>query len=372
MQTMEYGTSLMSQQQKMEELESLKSVDSASNRLNRFAIEQDDIIYLPEDDAEVDLYKIMKITKDLKSNLTVIKSMSRQEIKMLVTLFYQLQELRKATKNQLRAIEDDEKKKGNTQVLTWILQNFAVSEIGIRDCLHLIAENSEVGQWLTQIIGIGDVLAAGLIAHFDVTGKKYATQFISYAGLNDNNRPWIGEEKANQIIEEVLTNENGKPKKTITDDDVVQIAIKSQWKYEYLVEKAFDQEKQKWDKQKLKKAIKKIPYNKNLKTLMYKVGSSFHWNCNKPNSLYGKLLSERRVYEEKLNAEGAYAEQAEAGAKRVKKDTVAYKYYKEGVLPPGHIIMRAMRYSEKIFISHLFEEMYRVKYIAPEVPFTEV
>jgi hypothetical protein len=122
--------------------------------------------------------------------------------------------------------------------------------------------------------------------------------------------------------------------------------------------------KGKWSKDKLVKTCSKIPYNRSLKTHMWKVGSSFQWLCNNPSSLYGRLFNERRVLETEKNERGEYAEQAAniLATKNIDKSTEAYKCYAKGMLPKAHITARAMRWTEKIFISHLFEEMYRVEY----------
>ena len=64
-----------------------------------------------------------------------------------------------------------------------------------------------------------------------------------------------------------------------------------------------------------------------------------------------------------MNEEGKFADQAAniLETKNIGKDTVAYKSYSQGKLPKAHITARAMRWTEKIFLSHLFEEMYRVR-----------
>jgi hypothetical protein len=94
------------------------------------------------------------------------------------------------------------------------------------------------------------------------------------------------------------------------------------------------------------------------------------------------------------NEKGMYADQAAniLATKNIGKSTEAYKWYSKGMLPPAHINARARRWAEKIFLSHVFEEMYRVHYdkvppryytlvhsegkhnkeYAPEVPYTKV
>ena len=335
---------------------------SAEQALLNMARQTQDEFYFP-DGSEIELTKAVKLSKDLKTEIKNIESISKSEIRTLVNLYYQVQDFRKASREQIRAIEQhrsgSEKSSGNVAILDWANSNMAVIEKGIVDSLELICMSRPEGQWLMMTSGIGPVLAAGLLGYYDISHAKYATSFISYGGLNDNNRPWLGREKSTQIINEILDGA-----KVITNDHVVDIAARTQWKYEYLLEKAFNQEKQKWSKEDIIKACSKIPYNADLKTHLWKVGASFQWLCNNPNSLYGRLFNERRVLETQKNERGEYAEQAakKLREQNIGKGTEAYKCYSQGKLPKAHITARAMRWTEKIFVSHLFEEMYRVEY----------
>lgn len=367
-----------------------------------------------EVNGEIDLSMVESLDKDLKRKILEVSSVPISEVKTLVKQFYQIQDQRKALSEQIRSIEniynspkDDESMFGRTkegkapsnpaakdnnvslQILYYVLKNMTIIENNIKKALELVVNSSEVGRWLVQITGIGPILAAGLIANFDVRGKQYSSQFISYAGLNDNNRPWLGKEKSTQIVNEVIGNS-----KDITDEMVTEISIRTQWKYSYLVSNAYDEKKQKWSKANLIKACSKIPYNADVKKLMFLVGSSFQWKCNSEKSKYGMIFSERRALETKKNENGEYAEYAKKmlSEKNYDKSTETYKCLSQGKLSKAHIIMRSLRYTEKIFLSHLFEEMYRVEYdkippryyalehiqgehnkeIEPEVPYTKV
>lgn len=365
-----------------------------------------------EVNGEIDLTMVESLNKDLKKKILEVTSVPTSEVKMLVKQFYQIQDQRKALSEQIRSIEniynspkDSESMFGRTkegkvapnslsnnislQILYYVLKNMTIIENNIKKALEIVVNSSEVGRWLVQITGIGPILAAGLIANFDVGGKQYSSQFISYAGLNDNNRPWLGKEKSTQIINDIVGNS-----KEITDEMVTEISIRTQWKYSYLVSNAYDEKKHKWNKANLIKACSKIPYNADVKKLMFLVGSSFQWKCNSEKSKYGMIFSERRTLETKKNENGEYAEYAKKmlSEKNYDKSTETYKCLSQGKLSKAHIIMRCLRYTEKIFLSHLFEEMYRVEYdkippryyalehmegehnkdIEPEVPYTKV
>ena len=370
----------------------------AEAKLQQIAHQLEDTSFLPLDGNDqqlIELIQAEKISKKLKTELRDIKNPSRQEVKMLIQLYWQMQDQRIALRNQTRAIEQNdqaESAKANIIALDWATKNSAIIELGVKEILQIIAESTEVGRWLLKIVGIGPVLAAGCLAYFDVEGKQYSSQFISYAGLNDNNRPFLGRVGAERIMRELLE-AAGNPKK-VDDEFVMQYATRTQWPYAYLMTRALNVKTKRWSINDLIAAAAKIPYNKELKGLCWKIGQTFNWQINNPNSLYGRLLGERKQLETERNERGEYADQAAAilSSKNIGKETIAYGEYAKGRLPKAHIAARAQRWIEKIFVSHLFEEMYRVRYgkvppryyaleklegqhnreIEPEVPYFEV
>ena len=210
-------------------------------------------------EGQVELVVPEGLTRDLKKELRNINGISRQEMKALIDNYYQLQNRRIALQGQIRALQqetDNVNTDAYCKVLEWQLQSQIIQEKGIKDALECICKSDEVGQWLLSIKGIGPVFAAGMIAYFDISRCNAATQFISYAGQNDNNRPWLGKEKATKIVNDIVGNS-----KEITDDMVIAISNKTQWKYSYLVANAFDESKGKSNKSDLIKACSKIPYN---------------------------------------------------------------------------------------------------------------
>lgn len=346
---------------------------------------------------EIDVPEIEKLTRDMKKIILSTETPSKAEIRTLVNLFYQIQDIRIAVTEQIRAINRKVSSTGsnndsNVIILSWTLKSISAIEKGIQDALGAICKNDEVGRWLLQITGIGNVLAAGCLAYFDINNVKYASNFISYAGLNDNNRPWLGKEKSKKIIADCIE-EFGDGSGKITDDIVLHISARTQWKYEYLLEKAYDESKNKWSREKLEAACAKIPYNKDLKIHMWKIGKQFEYQKTRKSSVYGKVLAERIVYEIQRNESGGNAEltRKKLSEKNYSKGTETYKAYIQGKLPMAEINARSRRWVQKIFISHLFEEMYRVKFndlppkyyvfehveghhdlIEPEVPFFRV
>lgn len=322
-----------------------------------------------ENESVTELVSAFKLTKSIKSDFIDISNISREEMKMLVDLYYQLQDNRKRSREQIRSIEQgrDGGKSSNASVMNWVLLNQSIIEKQIPPIMKEVCENDEVGRWLLQIKGIGPVLAAGLLAYFNVEGKQYSNCFISYAGLNDHNRPWLGKEKSKQIIDEIMGD-----RKKVTEDDLAKIAAKTQWSIEYLQKSCYDEKKGKvvLNRTKLQNACAKIPYNKNLKTLMWKVAQSFIYQSSN-GSYYGQLYLQRKAYEIMRNDEGYNKEYAESHIGILKdKSTETYKAYSEGRIPDSQITARARRWVEQLFLSHLFDEMYRVHNDAlPPIPY---
>lgn len=325
-----------------------------------------------------------------KTQLETLKAVNKQQIKTMVKLYYETQNLRLIANGTVNAAKKNGDEDSIINAFLADVIDYKTIEHNITEQLKAICLSDPVGRWLLKITGIGPVLAAGVMAYFDVTKANYATSFISYAGLNDNNRPWLGKEKSKEILEDLLQEHNSTE---ITDEIMYEYSAITQWGYNVFKDSAYNGKKKTWSKTEIIKTASKIPYNKELKSLMWKVGQSFVWQKNRPQSVYGKLLKERMDYEIQNNENGVYADYA---AKMLEtynfgKDTEAYKAYIQGKLPPAHITARSIRWVEKIFISHLFEEMYRVKYnaippryyalehleghhteIEPEVPYTSV
>ena len=345
-----------------------------------------DIIYRAQRKADgiIELYDVEKQTKELKKSVTQFPG--KEEARFFADCYYQVQGMRLRVENQMRAIlqekdnnqpvsdtDESGKKKKKTKVLSenttfmgYILRSMRTIEDSIKCGLEEFTDSAFIGKWCKEVIGIGPVISTCLMAGIDLKdtpdGKDtmyHAANLWSYCGLNDNRRPWLGRTKATNIVNECIEANGGK----LTDDVVMQIAGKAVWQYSDLQKKAYNEKKQKWSKEDIIKTISKIPYNADLKVLMFKISESFLKCINKEDSLYGNLLTKRRNYEIIKNERGDYAEQAELAlaTKNFKKKEVI-KTYKSGKLPAGHILNRSKRYAVKMFMSHFYEAMYFNKY----------
>jgi hypothetical protein len=237
------------------------------------------------------------LSKDLKA---ASKIMTRAQVRYLVDTYYQMQEQKKRENMHVTSLE----KVGEPNSLSeHFANNFTILEAQARNSLDKYSGANTVGIWMRSQKGIGPVIAAGFLAHLDITKAPTAGHFWSFAGLT--NRPW------------------------------------------------------------LKGQVR--PFNMKLKTLCWNMGECFVKVSGYEDAYYGIVYKERKVVELARNEAGDFAEQAKAilAAKNFSKDTDAYAAYSTGKLPPAHLHARAKRYAVKLFLSHLHSVMYQEHYKMP-------
>ena len=330
----------------------------------------------------------------------------RCDLRPMVDLFYQFQKTRIAIGNKIYAIEKGldipDIESASLEIFRVMYNNHIIQETDLKNVFTKYCKTTKTGRWLSEVKGIGPLLSVIFQSYFDVTGKKSAGQFHSFCGLNDNNKPWYrNDTMVNDLIDPIM---NGR--KEITEEDIFYIAEasgRSASSIEHLCcEKQYNKDSKMMELKlddngnpiksvsALKTNIKIIPYSKFLKTTCYKAGESFVKVRNR-GSLYGEVYFNRKSIETMKNERGEYAEQAKRALETKNwSNGDAKKTYEEGKLPAGHIESRAKRYAVKLFISHLFEQMWIEKngtqppkpyileyskefdhngYIEPEVPY---
>jgi hypothetical protein len=225
-----------------------------------------------------------RLSRDLIKATTTL---SEQEARFLVDAYYLMQEDRKRANNQVRAMEAEPH-----LLVGWLAEQSETLEGQIKRALDAYSDSHAVGQWLKSVFGIGPVIAAGLLAHIDITKCPTAGHIWRFAGYDPTT---------------------------------------------------------KWEKG------QKRPWNAGLKTLCWKAGQSFMKFSNNDECVYGKVYRERKAYEIARNDRGDNAAVAASTleARKFGKDTEAFKAYTIGKLPPGQIDARARRYAVKLFLSHL-------------------
>ncbi len=251
---------------------------------------------LPKEILMEDLTVVKKLTKDLK---LAAKKLSDDEARFLVDTYYQLQEDRKRGENQVRSMQETGEP---NEVLTWFAEQSAPMEQQILTALIKYTDEHPIAAWLKEIHGVGAVLAAGLIAHIDITKSPTVGHIWRFAGLDPTS---------------------------------------------------------KWGKG------QKRPWNAQLKVLCWKIGQSIMKSSNSLQSVYGPIYRKRKQYELDRNNRGDNKDLALELAPKFGKTTEAYGHLMGGKLPPAQIDARARRYAVKLLLSDLHAHWYQMEYGVP-------
>lgn len=108
------------------------------------------------------------------------KSLTKEEVRWLCDTYYQLQDFRKASGNQVRAAGETGEP---SSALVWTFGQMETTEAALRRIMDEWTSLSIVGQWCKSIVGIGPVLAANLIATFN-PDKPTVGHWWRFAGLD--------------------------------------------------------------------------------------------------------------------------------------------------------------------------------------------
>jgi hypothetical protein len=307
---------------------------------------------LPDDEEY--LLSTIKLSKDLQ--IAAVQLQTRQ-VRYYVDLYYQHQHNRTRADNQIKEAQVP------NELLTFTRSHAWKLECLIKRTMGIYAESKQVGQWLLSLHGVGPVIAAGLLAHCDVTRAKSAGSFSRFAGL-DPTVEWMGKEKVGKLVTEEI-----KAHKKI-EQAVAPLCLRLGRNLESVMTQATtknDGTKRSLTKDNLTKALSRQPWNARLKVLLWKFADSMVKHRNHANCFYGKLYAKRKAFEIERNLAGDHAEECKKilADKNFSKETIARKAYLSGIFPDGHVDMRARRQVEKLFLSHLYQVMFESHYNRP-------
>ncbi len=130
-----------------------------------------------------------------------VVNIDKQQLRFLVDSYYQAQSDRIVKENQSRAIAQgyDDNEDHSTFAIDLLRDQYKENEKLLKDLLEAYVDADPVGKWIKANTGVGPIFAAVFLAYFDIEKCQYAGQFLSYAGLNDHNNPWLGKEKSSAI-----------------------------------------------------------------------------------------------------------------------------------------------------------------------------
>lgn len=278
-----------------------------------------------EGDATV---AVARLSRDLAKTA---RDIDREEARVLVDAYYQIQENRKRATSQSTQLE---KSHEPHELVTWMQEQLEVFESQIARALDKYSSSHPVGIWARDQVGIGPVIAAGLLAHVDITKSNTAGKLWAFAGLD--------------------------PTKT-------------------------------WGKG------QRRPWNAALKVLCWKIGESFVKTSSVEDSYYGPLYAARKALEIRNNLDGKLVDQAikRSAGNFFGADTEAILWYTGCLTPddartyyatpaesrlglakrlagapgsgmpmlaPAHIHARAKRWVVKLFLAHFHQIYYEHHY----------
>jgi hypothetical protein len=243
-----------------------------------------------------------RIRRDIRA---ASSTLSHQEARYLVDTYYQVQTFRLAAAAQVRSLNDAAEPNA---FVGWTQSTMEYIESQIKHALDVYTDHHPVGAWSKSIVGIGPVIAAGLLAHIDITRAPSVGHIWRFAGL-DPTVSWNRGEKR--------------------------------------------------------------PWNADLKVICWHAGESFVRLHNHADDVYGKVYAERKALEQAKNERGDFADLAKhvLAEKRFGQNQSRAEY-EAGRLPAAHLHARAKRYAVKLFLAHWHHVAYVVAYgIQPPRPY---
>ncbi len=176
--------------------------------------------------------------------------------------------------------------------------------------LDRYTEIHPIAKWCKSNLGVGPVIAAGLMAHLNIRkeGVVTAGHFISYAGMSPDSKKEKG---------------------------------------------------------------KKLPYNEELKKICYYLRESFMKLSSNPDALYGRLFAEKLWKERQINDTGGHVELAKTKLAQTNYSlsedggSELRHCHEAGKLSDGNLVARAGRSVIHIFLNHLFELWYAYEFGKP-------
>lgn len=169
---------------------------------------------------------LARLDKDLRA---AARTLGPAEARYLVDTYYSVQEYRKATENQVRAMSEEGEPH---QLLTWLAHNVRTWENDIKRALDEFTDEYMVGRWMKSLCGIGPVISAGMLAQIDIRKAPTAGHIWRFAGL-DPTRLWLGREKAKLAVSAALPDHT---KGRLTLAEVQKVSEDLNWRWETVVE----------------------------------------------------------------------------------------------------------------------------------------
>lgn len=184
----------------------LDKTSDGKTEVKKIAIEDynpDEEVTTIDDGVKGNLLSLSKISKDIQQQAVL---MLKDEARSCTDFYYQVQKFRIATENQIRSLHqeyDVNVDSDSVSLMKWNALQLKNIEKNNKLILEKFSDSNKVTQWMKSILGIGPIISSCLYAYLNIDGINSAGNFWSYAGLNDNNNPWLGNTKATKIVTEI-------------------------------------------------------------------------------------------------------------------------------------------------------------------------
>ena len=147
----------------------------------------------------------LKAFLSLRINLSIkeqLKADGYNFLRLLYNMYRQIEKNGYALNNQIGAY----KRSGRPVSPILNMSKAALDEYNniIKRVIKAAGTVNPMTAWLMENYGVGELTAVGMYVMLDITKAPYAGNFISYAGYNNNNNPWLGVEKGTKLAKENL------------------------------------------------------------------------------------------------------------------------------------------------------------------------
>src|SRR5215471_1715049 len=122
-------------------------------------------------------------TFERRARRDLAKGLDADQARWLVDFYYSIQDFRIQAQSQVRAIAQGADE-GTFDIGIWLGDETESLEAEIRHALNAYSLAHVPGQWAQSITGIGPVIAAGLLAHIDITKAPTVGHIWRFAGLD--------------------------------------------------------------------------------------------------------------------------------------------------------------------------------------------
>lgn len=279
--------------------------------------------------STVELEPLARLERDVRK---MAADLGPSQARGLVDLYYGLQDFRIQANNQIHALSKSEEPHAT---VGFFFDQFFQLETDIKKALDSYSAGQPLGQWVREIVGIGPVLAAGLLAHIPIETTPTPSALWSFAGLAPGQRYVKGEKRSWNAQLKVLCWRIG--------DSMVKQSFRDNCYYGKLYLQRKQKELARNDAVQLVKRLTgsnpPVTFNVNGNPNWVALGNTVFQGGNAKSA--AKSLSERTI--------------RDAGLKKI---------LLSGQLPAGQLDQRARRYAVKRLLLHYWQAAYILHYHA--------